>query len=387
MSEFDVELIDRLDILFLIRSLGRGGAERQLSLLARALHARGVRVAIAVFYAGDALEHELRAENVEVIDLRKLGRWSNLATLRRLRGIVRERRPRVLHTYMATQNVMALLLQPWLKRSGCAVVCGIRTSLPNAWRYNKIAGVVDFAQKLMLRFADRIISNSSAALRNLEIHSAAARAVVVPNGIELDRFGFSTELRSVQRIAWNVPGDAVLLGLVGRLDRRKNHALLIEALRLAGDEMAKVMLVFVGAGSASYKGTLQAFAESQGMATRILWVGASGDMTSIYSAMDMLCLCSDFEGFPNVLAEAMSAGLPCVTTDVGDAGLLVGDCGWVVPPGDAQALAQALLHAFRALPGWDRDRPRRRMMEEYSVAALADNTLKALAPFLGESVR
>lgn len=379
-----MELIDRLDILFLIRSLGRGGAERQLSLLARALRARELRVAVAVFYVGDALEQELHAAGVEVIDLQKRGRWSNFETIRRLMAVVRQRHPKVLHTYMATQNVLALLLRPWLKRQGCAVACGIRTSLPNAWRYNKVAGVVDYAQAFLLRFADRIISNSSVALRNLGIHIADGRAVVIPNGIEQERFGFFAALRYAQRTAWNVPGEAVLLGLVGRLDPRKNHALLIEALQLAGDEMAKVMLAFVGDGSADYKVSLQAFAESKGMASRILWVGASNDMASVYSALDTACLCSDVEGFPNVLAEAMSAGLPCVTTDVGDAALLVGDCGWVVPPGDAQALSRALVQAFRALPGWNRDRPRRRMTEEFSVDALADRTLNALAPFLGE---
>lgn len=376
---------DRLDILFLIRSMGRGGAERQLSLLARALHAQGIRVAVAVFYAGDVLDHELRAAGVEVVDLQKLGRWSNLGVLRKFRSIVRRRRPRVLHTYMATQNVLALLLRPWLRRQDCAVVCGVRTSLPNAWRYDKVAGMVDCAQKLLLRFADRIISNSSAALHNLGVHVLDGRAVVVPNGIEQHRFGFSSELRSVQRSAWNAPDDSVLLGLVGRLDPQKNHALLIEALHLAGDEVPQVSLVFVGDGSFKCKQELQAYAESNGVASRILWAGASSDMASIYSALDVLCLCSDVEGFPNVLAEAMSAGLPCVTTDVGDAALIVGDCGWIVPPGDAPALSRALLQAVRALPGWERERPRRRVLEEFSVDALSNRTLKALAPFLGEA--
>lgn len=93
------------------------------------------------------------------------------------------------------------------------------------------------------------------------------------------------------------------------------------------------------------------------------------------------------EGFPNVVAEAMCVGLPCVATDVGDVAELIGDCGWVVPCNDAGALARGVMQASHALPTWDRDRPRRRMLEQFSVDALADRTLSALAPYLDRPVR
>jgi glycosyltransferase involved in cell wall biosynthesis len=377
--------VNQCDILFLIRSMGRGGAERQLSLLARALHGRGLKIVVAVFYAGGALERELHDSGVEVLDLEKAGRWSNVDVIRRLMAFVRERQPRVLHSYMPTQNVMALMLRPWLARHGCAVVCGIRTALPNAWRYTKIGGAVGLLQMAFLPLAERVISNSSRALRGLEKRVTAGHGFAIPNGVECERFLYSSDVRAEQRATWRLESSAVAIGLVGRLDPQKNHRLLVDALHSIRNERPEVIVVFVGSGSKAYQEEVQAHAERLGMAPRILWAGPSDDLSAVYSALDILCLCSVTEGFPNVIAEAMCVGLPCVATDVGDVAELMGDSGWVVPSGDAHALAQALLQACDALPAWDRERPRRRMVEQFSVDKLADRTLAALAPFLGKS--
>ena len=375
----------RYDVLFLIRSMGRGGAERQLSLLARALHARGLRVAVAVFYAGAALERELHEAGVKVVDLQKRARWSNLGMLRRLISEVRRGRPRILHAYMPTQNIVALLLRPWLRRQGCAVVCGIRIAFLNMQDYGIVASLIDRIQRLLLQDSDFVISNSRAALAQLRIDLPVGRIHAIPNGVETERYVFSQSKRLKQRAGWGVPEGFVVLGLVGRLDPQKNHELLLDAVHLADGLPDDVIILFVGDGPSSYRDMIDAHAQALGLDSRIIWAGPADDMASVYSALDVLCLCSDSEGFPNVLGEAMSAGLPCVTTDVGDAAFLVGDCGWVVPPDDVRALANALVDACKAMPTWDRARPRHRISSEFSVDVLVDRTLSALAPFLGEA--
>ncbi len=377
--------LQRCDIVFLIRSMGRGGAERQLSLLARALHARGLNVAVAVFYAGGALERELHDAGVQVYDLGKRGRWSNTGVVRRFMRFVRQRQPRVVHSYMPTQNVMALLLKPWLARQGCILACGIRIASLDMWRYGLVAGVVGAMQGRLLSRADRVISNSVQALRELGGRVPSGCGFAIPNGVEHERFTFFPDKRSKQRSVWGKGEGDVLLGVVGRLDPQKNHRLLLDALRRVGDDMPDVCVVFIGDGLAEYRQAVQAHADALGLASRVLWAGASDDLAAVYSALDFVCLSSVAEGFPNVIAEAMCAGLPCVATDVGDVADLMGDCGWTVPAGDARALADALLLAYRGLPGWDRERPRTRMIRHFSVDALADRTLAALEPGLRQA--
>lgn len=90
-------------------------------------------------------------------------------------------------------------------------------------------------------------------------------------------------------------------------------------------------------------------------------------------AFDILCLSSRAEGFPNVLGEAMATGVPCVTTDVGDARAIVGATGWVVPPRDSTALAQALRSALDASADEVQSRgyaARSRIQNDFSIAAI-----------------
>ena len=373
------------DVLFLIRSMGRGGAERQLSLLARALHVRGLRVAVAVFYSGGALEAELHEAGVEVIDLQKGGRWSGLGTIRRLMAVVCRRRPHVLHSYMPAQNVLALLLGSWLARRGCAVVCGIRVASLDSWQYGVVAWLVNIVQRMLLSRADCVISNSARGLKELESRIAPGCGFAIPNGVEWGRFNFSAEARLNLRAKWRVQPEGIAIGLVGRLDPQKNHCLLIDALQLLRRRRPEAIAVFVGDGSAEYKARLQARIQAAGLSAAVHWVGHTDDLVGAYSAIDILCLSSVAEGFPNVLAEAMCAGLPCVTTDVGDAVHLVGDCGWVVAPNDANALGSALEEEVESLPRWDRARPRLRMIQHFSVEVLADRTISALGPLLRSS--
>ncbi len=83
--------------------------------------------------------------------------------------------------------------------------------------------------------------------------------------------------------------------------------------------------------------------EQAGIAQRCLLLGPIGDMRGVFNALDLLVCASLDEAFPLVLGEAMACGVPCVTTDAGDAAWIVGDTGTVVPVGDSQALAREML--------------------------------------------
>lgn len=371
------------DILFVIRSMGRGGAERQLSVLARRLHAMGFNVAVAMFYAEGALLDELVQAGIPIVDLKKRGRWTNLGVVMRLMRFIQTNRPQVVHAYLPVENIVTILLKPWIKAYGGAVVCGIRIAKFDARSYGVLMRMVYFVQRLLLRFADRVISNSTDALVELRKWIPSGRGFAVPNGIETQRFVHDQGKRVQQRAAWMLSDDAIAIGIVGRLDPQKNHCLAIGAMPAIIRRYPATKLVIVGGGATpAYLKSMTDQAESLGVVDHLIWAGASDDMASVYSAIDILCLPSLSEGFPNVVAEAMCAGLPCVATNVGDTAEVIGNEGWVIRSNDSDALVSALIDAIHRRPAWDADGPRRRIAENFSEESLVERTLAALGPLI-----
>jgi Glycosyltransferase len=109
-------------------------------------------------------------------------------------------------------------------------------------------------------------------------------------------------------------------------------------------------------------------------------LGQRTDIATIMNSLDVHILSSSFgEGFPNVVAEAMACGTPCITTDVGDAAIIVGDTGWVVPPKDSQALANAMLEAMEEKQNnpqaWKARKQacRERIVNNFSIEKMVDS--------------
>ncbi|WP_243038985.1 glycosyltransferase [Dyella sedimenti] len=328
-------------ILFLTRSLARGGAERQLVLLASGLHRKGWRVEVACFYAGGAFQRELEQSGVSVIDLAKRGRWDLPGFLWRFCRLIRKRQPDIVHGYLPVPNMLSLgarILRPDTK-----VVWGVRASNIDLVHYDWLSHLTFRMQCRLSRMAALIIANSSAGL---EYHAARGfpreKMKVVPNGIDTARFRFDVVGRERMREKWDVPQRARLVGLVGRLDPMKDHANFLDAVARLQDRLEDCWFVCIGDGATSYQAELARLADTLGLRGRVIWAGACDDMPAAYSALDIVVSSSKGEGFPNVVAEAMSCGRPCVVTDVGDSAMLVGETGVIVPPGNSKALAMGI---------------------------------------------
>lgn len=363
-----------MTLLFLLRSLHPGGAERQLVALAKALAARGQRVVVAVFYTGGKLDAELVQAGVTLVDLRKGGRWSLVGFLWRLVRLIRRERPSVLHSYLVVPNLLSAALKLVFPR--LPVVWGIRASHMDLGNFDRLAGLTFRMEGWLARLPDLIIYNSQAGRAWHEALGYPPHcAVVVPNGIDTDRYRPSPERGAALRAAWGVPASAKLVGLPARIDPQKGHETFIEAAALLKD--AGLHFVAIGGGDEALQARLGEKAARLGLP--MIWAGHCDDMEAAYSALDVACLPSVGEGFPNVIGEAMACGVPCVVTQVGDAPAIVAGSGLVVPVGDAPALAQAL---ESLLAQGDGKAARDRIVTAYSVDALADNTLAALRPLV-----
>jgi glycosyltransferase involved in cell wall biosynthesis len=374
-------------VVFLIRSLDIGGAQRQLIELANGLHRANWRVKVLVFYGGGELEADLIKRGVRVQSLAKTGRWDVFGFSYRLLRSLRRERPDVLHGYMSTANLLSTAMQPFVPK--IRVVWGVRASNMDLSEYDWLSRLSFRVACWLSRFADLVICNSTAGK---EFHAAngypSNRMVVIPNGIDSDRFKPDPIARTQMRRRWAIGDDHTLVGVIGRLDPMKDHDTFLRAAAVVIGDRPDVRFVCVGDGPEPYRGRLKRLASDLGLDDRLTWAGPHINMPDVYNALDLVVLSSRWgEGFPNVVAEAMATGVPCVVTDVGDAPGVVKDTGWVCPPHDPAALARALTVATASrqdLAAYGQ-RARRRVRTEFSTERLTSTTSQQLADLMDGS--
>lgn len=341
---------------FIIRDLGHGGAQRQLSLLAAGLVREGHEISVLHFYGGP-FEKKLRDSGVRTTCVGKNGRWDLPGFFFRLVKAARAVRPEVIHGYLAESNLMALFLKPF-----CGfprVIWGVRDSQTDAHLWGVLGKLSFRLNCLLARFADVIICNSRAgrdyyAARGWPRH----KMHVVPNGIDTERF----------KPRPRTPSRTLTFGLVGRMSPMKDIATFLHAAAL--DPHAN--FVIVGSGDEAYTQEMRDLAARLGLAGRVTWLPAQEDMPAVYATLDCLVSASAFgEGFSNVIGEAMACGVPCIASDVGDSAWIIGNKAQIFPAGDHEALAQCML-AFSP------HNPRQRIVDEFSVGRLIERTGRLL---------
>ncbi len=374
-------------VVFLIRSLGIGGAERQLIELASGMSEGPWRVKVLTFYGGGQLEPDLIARGVRYRPLAKKGRWDIARFWWRLLREVRSERPDVLHSYLGTENLFAASLRPFLPRM--KVVWGLRSSGIDLNSYERATAVLGDLECAASRLAHLIISNSQASVDDhARLGFPRERMKVVPNGIDAARFTPDAEARQEVRQEWGVEDSTPLVGLVGRLDPKKDHPTFLRAAARVATERPDVRFVCVGPGPDGYRRELLALCTSIGLGERVIWAGPRLDMPRVYTAFDLLVSSSAWgEGFPNVVAEAMASGVPCVVAGSGDSAMVVGDTGWLCRPQDVEDLARAIRVALDSGPEL-RDRgasARQRIVDEFSPARLVERTTALLDTLVGRA--
>jgi glycosyltransferase involved in cell wall biosynthesis len=372
-----------MKIVFLLRSLNYGGAERQLVILAKGLLKRGHEIAVAVFYAGGPLERELREAGVRILPLHKRGRWDVLGFFLQLIRVMREEQPDILHSYLTDQNLVAVVLKPLLPKS--RIVWGVRCSVMDLNQFDWLSGLSFRVTCRLARFADAVIINSWVGY---EYHMALGypieKSVVIPNGIDTERFRPDPGARAMVRSEWGIAKDDKLIGLVGRLDPMKDHSIFLEAAALLLKQRTDVRFICVGGGPDDYRRQLQAHSKRLGLDGCLQWVGSREDMPAVYNALDIAVNCSYGEGLSNVIGEAMACGVACVVTNVGDSAWVVGDEGEVVPPKDPEALMSALERQLNRRTSGPAQ-IRQRILDQLSLSRLLTNTEETLVRLLTTS--
>lgn len=356
-------------LLWITTSLGTGGAEMMLYKLIAGLDRQRYAVQVVALLDLGAIGPRLQALGVPVVALGLQGAPTP-AQLWRLCQVVRAFRPDVIQGWMYSGNVLAFVAH--CLRPGVPWFTSIRQTL---YDFAQEARITRWAIRLDARLSRRASANvyvaRTAVAQHVAVGYAAERALTIGNGFASAQFRPDPAARQHWRQAWGIGPDTVVIGHVARYHPMKDHATLLRAAGLLAAAGRDLCFVLAGPDVVADNPPLAALVQASGASVRLL--GEQRDTPALFAAFDLLVLSSARgEGFPNVVGEAMSCGVPCVVTDVGDSAWVVGESGAVVPPGDSAALAAALGRLLD-LPPAERQalgvRARQRIETHFSIAA------------------
>ncbi len=332
-----------ISMLFLINSLGSGGAEAMLyRLLSKLDRTRFTPQVISLTDVASPITVE-KIQRLG-IPVRSLGMRSgkpNPMSLLQLTRWLRQDPPDIIQTWQYYADLAGGLAARLA--GGIPVVWGIRHSdLSTEGNRRILLLTASTCARLSRGLPDRIVCCSEASHRvHIALGYAPEKMVVIPNGYDIESFKPDPVARDLVRKELQIPQEAPVIGLVARFHLLKDHRNFVRAASLLHRDRPDVHFVLCGLGVTWENRELATWIEEAGIRSRCHLLGLRDDIPKVTAAVDIACLSSFGEAFPNVVSEAMSCSVPCVVTDVGDAGRIVGETGLVVPPKNPAALAEA----------------------------------------------
>ncbi len=321
-----------LAVLHVDPERGLGGGERQVLGLVEHLHHAGVRQTVAAHPDG-RLAPIVAQLGVGVVPLAIRNHLDVLAAWR-LSGLLARERYDILHFHTARAHAMAALVG-----AGRGFSRGVARIVTRRMDYRLRGGW--YTRRLYNHEVQAVVAISD-GVRAMLIESGveAARITVVPSGVEADRFVPSAGARATTRARLAAPEGACVLVVVGALEARKGHAVLLDALARLGDPR----LIVWCAGEGGARPALEAQRAGLGLEAQVRWLGRVDDVADLLAGADVMVMPSHQEGLGVAALEAMAAGLPVIASRVGGLpeAVVDGATGLLVPPNDAAALAAAI---------------------------------------------
>lgn len=350
----------QLHIGLFVSGLAGGGAQRRTLVLAGGMARRGIRVDLIAADAVGPFGRDL-PEGVRLVDLGN--RWRRFGFLRRRRGLwvplslgplaayLRRERPDVLLASSSPANLTAIAAR---------VLAGTATSLAivqnvhagEAARHRRLGGLLRWLQRALYPKADVVIANAGAVADSLVFSLKLDRRRIVAIANPIDVKAIERRAAMAVTMPWS-DGAPIILG-VGKLKAQKDFATSIRAFKLLR-ATRPAHLVILGEGE--QRAELLALARELGVENDVALPGFVANAEAWMARAAMLVSSSAWEGFSNVLGEALACGCPIVATDcpggtreILDDDARGGTCGALVPVGDARAMAEAMHRTLDAPP-------------------------------------
>lgn len=358
-----------MNIAFIVTGLGMGGAENQVVGLADRFASLGHRVLVISMTGRSAVLPRSSAVRIQSLDMPRTAKGF-LSAYRCARHYLREFKADVVHSHMVHANVFARLLR--LTTDMPRLIC-------TAHSVNEGGSARMLAYRLTDGLADMTTSVSDAGM-NVYIQRRAARPEkisTVHNGIDCQLFRFNASARERIRETLDVPEGVQLILAVGRMTAAKDYGNLLQAMSYVLAQRRNCMLCIAGDGE--LRSVHESQARSLGVAADVRFLGLRRDIPDLMSAADLFVLSSAWEGLPLVVGEALACERLVVSTDAGGIREWLGNNGYVVPAMDANALANAMMHALALDTHEKRIQERmgrERVLALYSMEAVVERWLQ-----------
>jgi glycosyltransferase involved in cell wall biosynthesis len=329
-------------VLHVITSLDTGGAEMMLKRLIQAHRDKAeYRHTVIVLKNMGEVGQQLQDLGIQVqaLGMRSLREVPRVVW--QLMNRIRAARPDVVQTWMYHADLLGGLAARLAGNRH--VIWGVRcTAIPQRG-LSATQMIVLFCSRLS-RFIPSVIVCCAESARIVHIEKGYDRTkmVVISNGYDLRTFNRDRVLRRRARAVFGFEEDDIVVGTVGRFDPLKDYKNFVRSAAVLASDVERVKFLMVGRDLVNGNQLLRAWVAESGLTHKFVLAGERRDIPECLTAMDVFCLSSIAEGFPNAVCEAMAMNVPCVVTDVGDAAEIVGDTGIVVAPGNPTALAAGL---------------------------------------------
>ncbi len=352
-------------IVYVLTSLGMGGAERQVIALATRMADRGHTVAFMV------LRPPLAAQWPTALPVVHLGMRKNpvslFAAMARGRRFLANFRPDLVHSHSFHANIAARLFKISLPR--LIVLSSVHNVYEGCWP-RMLAYRLTGSLARRTTFVGRAVMARFVRLKAVPLH----KCVVVANGIDTEEFSPRSERREAMRAEMGAATGFIWL-TAGRIVPAKDYPNLLRAFRRVLELRPAACLWIAGEPVDGATAALQTLAAELGLDGAVSWLGLRRDLPALLDAADGFVLASAWEGMPLAVGEAMAMEKLVVATDVGSVRELMGDTGFLVPPKSPEALASAMLDGMRQAPQFSQiagRAARDRIVHEFGMDARAD---------------
>ena len=365
-----------MKLLFVTTGLNLGGAERAMhAIISNGLSKKNTIKVISLRDKGHYGDR-LNLDGLEVCCLNLQNPFNLFLSIIKAVHFVRKFEPDVIQGWMYHGNIFSILFS-YFTRSKPRVYWGIRQTLYDI-RNEKIFTQIIISLQAKLSFlADGIIYNSKKSQSQHESKGFSVNnSIYIPNGFDLSIWKPDAEKRKMLRSEFNIPDNSFVIGYIGRYHTMKNIELLFEVMVSALSENTNLTFLIVGKDTDRDNLKLRSFYDRL-PAEKVVSLGVRLDIPAVIQCIDLLCLTSAWgEGYPNVIGEAMATGIPCVATDIGDSALVIRKTGWVIPPNDADLLANSIKAALSESSSVYNSRSvasQKIIEEDYNITRVVDN--------------